>query len=328
MSNKLMTLVWDNESGNLNYTETALLVKLADFSSDDGTGIWPSINTLVKKTKICRSTVITTKQSLCDKNYLCQRERSKDGRQTSNEYFINAKKLWDEANKEAPTAPFTDLFKEEEGSPSHTPPQSVTHTPPVRHTHPNPSLTALYPSSSSSGKIQEQERAAAAARIAALQEAEAEKLKSRPRPEPGAEFIYEPTPLYPVADEDKRLSEDLSEEGVSKGTILALLRAYPNRAHIRQSLSKMKEVIKTKGVKSPDGFMRHLMNDPYEEAQPKKRAPKVNVNELEGQKIIQASIEREKQLKANLDNPEHIQGHIQAARDALKQGRRVAMTSH
>lgn len=175
-------------------------------------------------------------------------------------------------------------------------------------------------SSSRADKKEEQERTMAMAKLAELQRGEQAKLRSRPKPpvEPDLPFHYEPTVLHPIADKDKQLSDDLYDEGVSKGCILALLRAHPNRAHIRQSLNKLKHAIKTKGVKSPDGFMRHVMNDPYEEERigktALKEADRLRQSALEAEKAKREWVARESIRRA----PQSKQANAQSMSELMK----------
>jgi len=189
-------------------------------------------------------------------------------------------------------------------------------------------------SSSRAEKAEDQEKVNAMARLAELHRGEQAKLRSRPRPvpEPEGEFRYEPTVVHPIADDDKPLSDELYDEGVSKGCILALLRAYPNRAHIRQSLTKLRHSIKTKGVKNPDGFMRHVMNDPYEEPRVSKtalkEADKLRQSALEKQKRDREYEEGMKRREALQANPVALESKMSELRNALKKGRQAGMTAH
>ncbi len=147
MSNKLINLVYENESGNLTITENSLLAALADISADDGTSIFPSYDKMAKKIKSSRDTVIVTIKSLCQKGYLAKKPRFAHGRQTSNNYYINVQKLWQEADKSEPTQdeinPFNDESESEARGRNFLPPQSEFPTPPVGNSYPNPPLTPL-----------------------------------------------------------------------------------------------------------------------------------------------------------------------------------------
>ena len=131
MSIKLMTAVWDNQSGNLDVYETAYLSKLADISSDNGTGIWPSIKTLSEKTRISERKIKYMNQTLPDKGYLEVVERTREnGSQTSNEYRLNANKLYAEAGMP--------LLCSDETPPVYQTPPHAHRAPPHAHDAPPP----------------------------------------------------------------------------------------------------------------------------------------------------------------------------------------------
>lgn len=67
MSIKLMAKVFDSD---LPSTEKLVLLAMADYASDSGDSIFPSIDTLARKTSLTDRTVRTTIQSLIDLNYL------------------------------------------------------------------------------------------------------------------------------------------------------------------------------------------------------------------------------------------------------------------
>jgi hypothetical protein len=62
MSIKAMTLVWEhsNQSGS----SLLMLLAIADYAKDDGTGAWPAIETLARKTRMKRRNAIYVIQKL------------------------------------------------------------------------------------------------------------------------------------------------------------------------------------------------------------------------------------------------------------------------
>ncbi len=141
MSNKIINLVYENESGNLNLTENSIMAALADISADDGTSVFPSYDTIAKKVKCSRSTAIRTITALCKKDYLLKKPRWINSKQTSNNYYINVKKLWDEANKDAPPLPEENVFEDQSRGSTAPPQGSQRETPLVAERYPNPPLT-------------------------------------------------------------------------------------------------------------------------------------------------------------------------------------------
>lgn len=89
MSIKLMSLVWDDHTGELNGIEKAILVKLADHSSDDGMRIFPSLDKLSLDTGFNRRTIIRHLKTLEDKKRIKIIKRKKGVINISNSYKIN-----------------------------------------------------------------------------------------------------------------------------------------------------------------------------------------------------------------------------------------------
>src|SRR5437899_3034472 len=52
MSVKVMALVWDAHQQLKRPTATFVMLVLADHASDDGTGIWPSVDRLAPRTRL------------------------------------------------------------------------------------------------------------------------------------------------------------------------------------------------------------------------------------------------------------------------------------
>lgn len=301
MSSDLTSLVWRNPT--LKGNRKLVMLAFADYSGATGR-IFPSINNLVIKTGLAEKTVRSAIAECIEESYLAKKEQFKQlaggVTQTSNAYKINYQKLIAEAIpiKEPLSSDWsTDVFHDGSActptlNPTSTPPSKVTTPPLVKLLPPLPQScqgnSSLNSSSNSSSSSEKEE--------AVLP--------------PGAEFRAEPYQHANIlADTDLPLAKDLQAQGVTRGTILALLRSYPNRLHIRQSLERMIEVIKRKGVPSPDGFMRHLMNtDPYiapEEKVAPKGVARRNKDASASAELIQASIQRD-DIK---NRPETIQAH-------------------
>jgi len=68
MSVKVMGLVWDIEG--LTSAEKLVLLAYADHASHDGSGIWPSINKIARKTSLSRRTVQRATKNLEDMGWL------------------------------------------------------------------------------------------------------------------------------------------------------------------------------------------------------------------------------------------------------------------
>jgi DNA-binding transcriptional regulator YhcF (GntR family) len=90
---KLMTLVWEDHTGELTGIEKAILLKLADHSSEDGRRIFPSLDTVSNHTGFSRSTVIRTLKTLEEKKRIRRTKRRKGIAYMSNSYIINVNLL-------------------------------------------------------------------------------------------------------------------------------------------------------------------------------------------------------------------------------------------
>ncbi len=99
MSIKLMSLIWEDHTGELTGIEKAILLKLADHSSEDGMRIYPSFETLALNTGFGLRTIARNIKSLQDKGRIRRIRRRKKGVQTSNCYRINIKILEEKSKK-------------------------------------------------------------------------------------------------------------------------------------------------------------------------------------------------------------------------------------
>lgn len=98
MSNYVMNLIWADESGRLNGTEKAILIKLADHGNDEGLNIHPSIEQLVRSTGFGKTTVVKTLKSLSDKGYLIRLTHGKNKKEAST-YQILLKRIVDKSKE-------------------------------------------------------------------------------------------------------------------------------------------------------------------------------------------------------------------------------------
>ena len=89
MSIKLMSKVFECD---LPTSEKFVLLAMADYASDSGDSIFPSIVTLAKKTSLSDRTVQTCIKSLIDKNYLIM-ARNGGGRNHTNLYKIRCSRF-------------------------------------------------------------------------------------------------------------------------------------------------------------------------------------------------------------------------------------------
>jgi hypothetical protein len=85
MSVKLMANIFDLE---MPAVEKLVLLAMADHARDDGTGCYPSIGRLSKKTSLSVRAVQTTMRGLEDAGYLVSQGKSKGGRGVTTEYTI------------------------------------------------------------------------------------------------------------------------------------------------------------------------------------------------------------------------------------------------
>lgn len=79
-------MVWVLDlTGDINTNEKFVLLGIANHSSPDGTGSWPSVDTLCRYTRLSRSTVQRCIKSLVEKGYLSKEE---GGGRRSNRYTL------------------------------------------------------------------------------------------------------------------------------------------------------------------------------------------------------------------------------------------------
>lgn len=266
MSNKLMTLVWSNQTENLSLTEVAILVKLADISSDDGTGIWPSISTIAQATKAARRTVIKTLKALGGKGYLIKRSRFIKGNQTSNEYFLNARRLWDESDKKPPPTPRTDLFNDDEvrseiNKTHETDEETGVHEvhQVVNDVHPNPPLTFLQTKQQHRAYARSGAAADAKAFVAVLQEAEKRKGYIPEATSPLDEVRGEVALSSEIDEIDNR---EPAEQLVDELILLGLLKVRAMALVQSHGFSRVTEAIlyaKAKATDNPAAYLEKTL---------------------------------------------------------------------
>lgn len=92
MSVKIMSAVWEN--GPADSTQRFVLLALANYSNDEGSGAYPSFATIAKRCSISRRTAIRAVDSLIESGYLTRTRRANDkGLFTSSDYRINVVRL-------------------------------------------------------------------------------------------------------------------------------------------------------------------------------------------------------------------------------------------
>lgn len=84
MSIEVMSWAWKT---NLKSTLKLTLLALADYSNDDGL-CWPSIDAMVKKSSLTRSSLIANVQKLCCLGIIEKKKRYENGRRSSNQYRL------------------------------------------------------------------------------------------------------------------------------------------------------------------------------------------------------------------------------------------------
>ena len=84
MSIKAMTTVW--EKSEQSGSSLLMLLAIADYAQDDGSGAWPSLATLARKTRMKRRNAIYTIKKLEKAGELFVIRRG--GKHKSNEYAI------------------------------------------------------------------------------------------------------------------------------------------------------------------------------------------------------------------------------------------------
>jgi hypothetical protein len=80
-----MTWAWKTQ---LKPTLKLTLLALSDYSNDEGF-CWPSIESMVKKSSLTRSSLINNVQKLCDMGVIKKQKRYENGKRSSNEYRLN-----------------------------------------------------------------------------------------------------------------------------------------------------------------------------------------------------------------------------------------------
>lgn len=104
MSIRLLPLVWDISPEILNSGQKAVLLRLADFCSDDikGTGIFPTVNRIARDISYSIRNVQKIINSLIKLNLLSKEMRFINNRNTSNWYSINIPILFEMAKQKPP----------------------------------------------------------------------------------------------------------------------------------------------------------------------------------------------------------------------------------
>jgi DNA-binding PadR family transcriptional regulator len=93
VSIKLMSLIWEENNGFLNGIEKAILIRLADFGSDNGKDIFPGKNRLTLDTGFSISTVKRTLSDLEAKKIITITTRKENDKNITNLYSIDVELL-------------------------------------------------------------------------------------------------------------------------------------------------------------------------------------------------------------------------------------------
>jgi len=110
---EIVKLIGDVPKELLTATETHVLNKLAFFGNDKGEKIWPSIETLSKKTKLCKRTIAYTLKTLIAKGILLVVSKPKNGNHMPVQYNLNLKLLIDMAKTEEVSCSIIQSFNHE-----------------------------------------------------------------------------------------------------------------------------------------------------------------------------------------------------------------------
>lgn len=89
MSIKLMSLIWDDHTGELTGIEKAVLLRMADFAAENGTQIFPSYKRLSEDTGFSESSVKRAIVALIQKKRISKTRRSRKLQHITNLYRIN-----------------------------------------------------------------------------------------------------------------------------------------------------------------------------------------------------------------------------------------------
>lgn len=98
MSIKLMSLVWEDHTGELSGVEKATLLRMADFAADNGTQIFPSVKRLALDTGFSERAIQYAIGGLVDKKRLSKTVRTSKSVHITNLYRINVAILEQKAN--------------------------------------------------------------------------------------------------------------------------------------------------------------------------------------------------------------------------------------
>ena len=107
---EIAKLIGDVPKELLTATETHVLSKLAFFGNYKGEKIWPSIETLSKKTKLCKRTIAYILKNLIEKGFLLVVSKPKNGSHIPVQYNLNLKLLTDIAKVEEVNCSITQPF--------------------------------------------------------------------------------------------------------------------------------------------------------------------------------------------------------------------------
>lgn len=95
MSIKVMSLIWDIHTESLTSTEKMILLRMADFSADDGSSIYPGYARISRDTSISMPSIKRTIKSLIGKGLLIKVKKENPKLHLAAEFKINVEGLFD-----------------------------------------------------------------------------------------------------------------------------------------------------------------------------------------------------------------------------------------
>lgn len=99
MSIKLMSLIWEDHTGELTGIEKTVLIKMADHAADNGTQIFPSVRRISLDTGFCETAIKDAIKGLVAKKRISKTVRSKKLHHITNLYRIHVAVLEEAANR-------------------------------------------------------------------------------------------------------------------------------------------------------------------------------------------------------------------------------------
>ncbi len=267
MSIKVISLIWEEHTGLLTGIEKSILIRMADFGSDDGSAIYPGKKRLALDSGFSVETIKRALSSLEEKKIITIKNRKTKDQHITNLYSINVKLLQKIIN-ETPT-------KKTKGVGSVRPHPRVCETPPPRVCETpdpldyNPYINNNRKEITDNPKIIKPTKAAVVV------------------------FLDEKTKEAPVETTcNEALMKKLSDLGVNKKSCESWFRAYGERT-IQEKLSMLHgEIIKGTPIASKAAWLNVALRENYKPSVDVK--PKIHVSADETEHLLKKIVEREK----------------------------------